>query len=635
MSTLESQYREVSAKQCHVIVLAIFTALATGFTVNSTPLRSANDRSRWSTVWSLVERGTYQIDEIQQQHGWQTIDKARHRISDDDDWHYYSTKPPLGPTLVAGVYYAVRKVTGFSLFKRTTETTRIILILVNVLPMLLALCLLSRMLLRHCNSSGAGVLVLSVACFGTLLTPFLTTLNNHTIAATAVLFTIYFASRILIDGSRSPLHFALAGLFAMWTCCNELPAALFGLTVFVLLFRVDSKRTLTAFAPAALIPLAGFFVANYAATGGWKPLYMYYGTDRYVYTVDGIPSYWSNPRGLDANQESPATYLFHCVFGHHGILSLTPVFLLSLLSLLSPRSWKHPFRPFLLPVSVLTVAILGFYLSRTQNYNYGGSSAGLRWAFWLIPLWLIAMVPLIERGWNSRMFRTVVIVLTVLSVTSAATALHNPWSHPWLYNQMRQRGLVNYTVPTPDLGRPVRSWLFKIPTLDDGQRVQVKYHNDQVPTQSLTLTARRQGQEYALVVDAPSLGFNDQEVSLEPGKVCAGMSAVNFVGDAAAGRVIRFLDGVPANTAFLVRGSRYIRTSIQPDALACTYVSGTVYESSAGRRHRCDAWVTEDVPFGTVMFQSTVADIRTNEILQRQTWKIASIEHRSGGSKAD
>ena len=28
------------------------------------PLLSANDRSRWCTVWSLVERHTYQIDEI-------------------------------------------------------------------------------------------------------------------------------------------------------------------------------------------------------------------------------------------------------------------------------------------------------------------------------------------------------------------------------------------------------------------------------------------------------------------------------------------------------------------------------------------------------------------------------------------
>src|SRR6266704_3362502 len=43
-----------------------------------TPIFSANDRSRWCTVWSLVERGTYQIDEIIKVRGWNTIDKGRH-----------------------------------------------------------------------------------------------------------------------------------------------------------------------------------------------------------------------------------------------------------------------------------------------------------------------------------------------------------------------------------------------------------------------------------------------------------------------------------------------------------------------------------------------------------------------------
>jgi hypothetical protein len=37
------------------------------------PLLSANDRSRWCTVWSLVEQHTYQIDVIDAVPGWSTI----------------------------------------------------------------------------------------------------------------------------------------------------------------------------------------------------------------------------------------------------------------------------------------------------------------------------------------------------------------------------------------------------------------------------------------------------------------------------------------------------------------------------------------------------------------------------------
>ena len=613
----------------HGLVLALFAALAVGFTLNSTPNRSANDRSRWSTVWSLVERGTYRIDEIQTQRGWQTIDKARHRTSDSEDWHEYSTKPPLTPTLVAGVYYVVKKATGLSLYKRPEHTTRIILLIVNVAPMLIGLCLLSRLLLRHCENSLAGLLVLSTACFGTLLTPFLTTLNNHSIAATGVLFTIYFASRILVDGSRSTKHFALAGFFAMWTCCNELPAAIFGLTFFWLLFRIDKRRTLLAFAPAALIPLAGFFITNYAATGGWKPLYMYYGTDRYVYTVDGVPSYWTNPKGLDANQESPLLYLFHCVLGHHGILSLTPVFLLTVLSLISPKSWKHPLRPFLMPCVFLTVVTLGFYLSRTQNYNYGGTSSGLRWAFWLIPFWLIAMVPLVER-WSIRSgLRVIAGTLVLVSVASAATALPNPWGHPWLYNVLRVEGLIDYSVPPPKLDRKVQSWLTSWPTLESDQTATVTFVDDNQPAQTLTLTAERTGDTNALIIVAPGLGIDRLRLAVDPTKIASGDSASDFVvdGDASENAIgVRLLNGLPVPKQFRVRRMQYVKTTQRTDAFECLHLSSTVYQSSVGRRYRCDLWINDDVPFGTVSFQTTVADLRSDEILSRQTWKIASIE---------
>ena len=45
------------------------------------PFLSANDRSRWMTIRSLVEHGTYEIDAIVGQPTWDTIDMVQHEAA--------------------------------------------------------------------------------------------------------------------------------------------------------------------------------------------------------------------------------------------------------------------------------------------------------------------------------------------------------------------------------------------------------------------------------------------------------------------------------------------------------------------------------------------------------------------------
>jgi len=109
---------------CYLLLLALFSAVSVTSILKARPLRSANDRSRWCTVWSLAERGTYRIDEIDADPRWRTIDKVRYQRPGDSEPHYYSTKPPLLPTLVTGVYlggwalllYATALIDHFDLF---------------------------------------------------------------------------------------------------------------------------------------------------------------------------------------------------------------------------------------------------------------------------------------------------------------------------------------------------------------------------------------------------------------------------------------------------------------------------------------------------------------------------------------
>ena len=91
-----------------LIVIGAATAQALGLVMRMSSQAGANDISRWCTVWSLLERQTYAIDDCP----WQleTQDKVfshskRTRGSsggEDPTKHYYSSKPALLSTIIAG-----------------------------------------------------------------------------------------------------------------------------------------------------------------------------------------------------------------------------------------------------------------------------------------------------------------------------------------------------------------------------------------------------------------------------------------------------------------------------------------------------------------------------------------------------
>ena len=96
-----------------------------------TAFLSANDRSRWATVASLVERGTYEIDQQisitnpihRNRRPWNSIDKVKH-LGKDGKQHFYSSKPPLLATVVAAIYWAVYQVTGMTLTQQPLYVPR-------------------------------------------------------------------------------------------------------------------------------------------------------------------------------------------------------------------------------------------------------------------------------------------------------------------------------------------------------------------------------------------------------------------------------------------------------------------------------------------------------------------------------
>jgi hypothetical protein len=435
-----------------------------------------NDRSRWDTVRALVDDGTYAIGHretdpatgkyvdrgIIAEDGWKTIDK----VLRPDTQEFYSSKPPLLPTLVAGEYWLLKQAFGWSITQQNGEVVRTILLTVNGLLLVVYWILLARLVEQFGTSDWGRLYVLTAGCFATLLTTFAITFNNHSVAACSALFSLYPVLRIWYGGQRRAAFFLAAGLFAGFTAANELPAAALAAALLLLLSYRAPVRTLLFFVPAAALPVAAALWTNYLAIGQLRPAYGEFGGPWYEYAG----SYWNpspDKHGIDwaYQTESRAMYAFHVLIGHHGIFSLSPIFLLSAAGVVfalcggrgADPAVKEPSAeqtqkttPQLRMVGVLalvvSVVVIGFYtaLVNDRNRNYGGWTSGLRWLLWLTPLWLVAILPAADWLAGRRWGRGLAYVLLAISVFSASYPAWNPWRHPWLYDLLQTNGWIHY-----------------------------------------------------------------------------------------------------------------------------------------------------------------------------------------------
>ncbi|HEV3024604.1 MAG TPA: hypothetical protein VGX76_19145 [Pirellulales bacterium] len=416
------------------------------------PFLSANDRSRWCTVRALVEHGTYAIDEVVSQPNWDTIDMVKHddqgrQAPAADEGHLYSSKPPLLATLMAGEYWLIHHATGATLGTHPYAIGRAMIVTFNLVPLVIYFLVVGGLAERFGTTDWGRLFVMAAATFGTFLSTFAVAINNHLPAAVGAAITLDAGLRIWYDGERRFRWFAVAGFFAAFTTASELPALAFFAAVAVGLFWKSPRAALVAFVPAAAVVAAAALGTNWISHHSLAPPYAHRrdGDNWYEfqYRREGKvrDSYWSTSadavaaRGaIDRGEPDRAAYALHVLVGHHGIFSLTPIWLLSAggmiwLGLRREPDWRA-LGLLLLSVSLVCTA---FYLSRGQeDRNYGGMTSGFRWAFWFSPLWLIGMLPVCDAAAGRRWARAVAIILFALSVLSVSYPTWNPWRHPWL-----------------------------------------------------------------------------------------------------------------------------------------------------------------------------------------------------------
>lgn len=406
------------------------------------PFLSANDRSRWCTVRALVEHGTYQIDEVIQERGWDTIDMVKH------DGHLYSSKPPLLATLIAAEYWVLHQITGSTLGESPHALGRFMLATINIPALLVCFLLLVSIVERYGNSDWGRIFVIAAATWATLMTTFAATLNNHLIAAAAATAALWATLRIWQDGSRRLDEFVLAGAAAAFCAANELPALSLAAACTLAIFWKAPRQAIIGFVPAAAVVAGAFFATNYAAHGSMIPPYAHReeGENWYDYEYERngrtIHSYWQNRSGIDLGEASPVIYAVNVLVGHHGVFSLTPVWLLSFLGLgLMLTAEDRSLRWIALAILGLSVVCFAFYLSRPLiDRNYGGTTSGFRWMMWFAPLWLFGMLPAADAAAERRWARAICLVLLMFSVLSVAYPTWNPWTHPWLWDASEWMG---------------------------------------------------------------------------------------------------------------------------------------------------------------------------------------------------
>jgi hypothetical protein len=281
-----------------------------------TPFLSANDRSRMCAVRAIVDYGTWEIDEVIQRKmtqreyfrrtsngrrlviegternsrakpstlndyvlvrdpEWNTIDKVYHK-GRDGEWHYYSSKPPLYLSILAAEYQLIKYVIDRRIDEEPFVIGRILILLNGMVPLGIMLTFLSFVIDRVARSDWTRYTAMTAACFGTFLSTFAVTINNHMPAAMSVAIALYAVMLISREESRAWFWFAIAGLFAAFAAANDLPAlAFFALAGLACLIK-DPLRTLLAGVPAAAVVVVAFFYVNYSAHDSLIPPYRHW-----------------------------------------------------------------------------------------------------------------------------------------------------------------------------------------------------------------------------------------------------------------------------------------------------------------------------------------------------------------------
>lgn len=404
------------------IIIAVTLVLVV-FTFRGVRL-TTNPMSRFITVERLVEAGTFVHEGPEGKTPFElSIDHVK--VGD----RIYSSKPPNYPMLMAAEAWPIRKITGWNFFEHKVDYLRILTLLNQVLPYTLMLITALFLLREFTEDKWTLNFMMLAMSVGSLAYGYAVTINNHTVAA--ILFFVAFALVYRISTGEKGFDAAFfAGLMAGFAATVELPGLVFP-GLFGLMILKGKWQAIFPFLLGIALPVAASMVAFYEMSGSVKPFYL----QGHLYRYEG--SYWTKPEGLDVLQDPWYKYLFHLLFGHHGLFAMTPVLLLGAWGAIKARpEWRLAAWGTLAAAAVVVIFIL------RRTHNYGGYCVGPRWFIHFMPLLMFFAFPVVEKMGKSLAGRSVAIGLLLLSLPWNAEALYyegfirSTWEKWWLGNEI-------------------------------------------------------------------------------------------------------------------------------------------------------------------------------------------------------
>lgn len=421
--------------QHRLLLIFIFTILVV-LSFTDIRITNCNSASRFLTIESLAERGSFTIDE-------------KNNLTNDKvfiDGHYYSSKPPVLSVMGAGVYFILHQLFNLHFpddiaFTRNsdlsvTHSPSVVIYLVTIILagfsyLLLLYHFYLSLRFFKIEQKYKSLLILGLA-FGTLYLPYATSLNNHVVVGAFLFMSFYHLLKIKIEKlgyKRLRTSVVYSGLFCSLAAVADLPTGMIFLGLFFVyyLFTIKPKKLLIFYILAAVPLLALHFYLNLLIIGDFLPAQLH-------------PEYWEvDPIGLPqlSGQEvkpSIVYYLFHIFIGKRGLLLYTPILAFSFYSIFRiVRRKDHSFNKEAVLVLAGFVLITLFYCLLIRGY--AGRTFGFRWFIAVTPLLYFFTIFLFTQKPRFQFFIDFFLVCMVISILFALVGLYNPWSNDYLADE--------------------------------------------------------------------------------------------------------------------------------------------------------------------------------------------------------
>jgi hypothetical protein len=375
---------------------------------------SWNDAARMATIQALVEQKTFSIENTS--FAGLTADTYSY------EGHTYSDKPPA-LALLGAIPYAIIHSLGITFEVQPSLSYYLVTLLTIGSISALGMVYLWKLLVEIFQTGKIwAVIVTLVTGIGTLFFPFVTVYSSHSIAGSLIIIAVYFCLTAIAEERK--LGLVLAGVLFSIGASIDVTGSIFILFTALMIARHSLKNAVLF--SILILPFLGInLFANWHFSGSILPPSL----NAPLHENIDSPFSRENMSGL-ATHDSVTdlmVYAFHSLLGNRGLLSHSPILLVSLIGcyqLIKFRSIHSVYKDYLiLLVGCLTYILI--YLLRTNNYS--GDSFGVRWFAAITPIFMLSLAPIEDAIRSRRIYRLGFWMIGTLSILLSVLGSYRPF----------------------------------------------------------------------------------------------------------------------------------------------------------------------------------------------------------------